>query len=204
MVVPTKMSTELPNNAEQQGIPAAHQKPELESPDLESPAPRVSDIQQALWQFSLAFYPKQQALLLQLQDELGAQVNLILAICWLATQHRQLTPVQLHACTSAIASTQQTLIQPLRQIRRNLTASTLHFKTELLALELKAEQQEQAEIAAYVAQHWSDLPETLSAQPALQNYFNGLNSLSTLITTAAVDLDQAIASYSSNVGHSLI
>ncbi len=198
------MSTELPEHAKGNPSVAAQQAGELQTSSPLPSASRVSDIQQALWQFSLAFYPKQQSLLLRLQDELAAQVNVILAICWLVTQQRQLNSAQLQNCLAQIATTQQTLIQPLRNIRRSLTPKTLHFKAELLALELKAEQQEQAEIAAYLAENWPHFTETNAAIAPVQRYLTSLARKTALTDSAPVDLDQAIASYLKSNSHSLI
>lgn len=152
----------------------------------------------ALWQFSVAFYPSQQPLLLRLQDEYQANINICLCICWLSLQQRQLTQTQLNQIITAIAPVNQHVTQPLRQIRRQLTAETLPLKPALLAAELQAEQQEQLRIAEVLAHCWLQLEPLRDS--AWQTYFVSAPALQPLL----VDLDQAIRAYTPSRGETLI
>lgn len=152
----------------------------------------------ALWQFSVAFYPSQQALLLRLQDEYQANINICLCICWLSLQQRQLTETQLNQIITAIAPVNQHVTQPLRQIRRQLTAETLPLKPALLAAELQAEQHEQLRIAEVLADCWLQLVPLRDS--AWQAYFVSAPALQPLL----VDLDQAIRAYTPSLGETLI
>jgi uncharacterized protein (TIGR02444 family) len=158
----------------------------------------------ALWQFSLAFYPSRQQLLLRLQDEHHANINLLLCLCWLSLQQRQLTKAQLTQMVAAIAPVNQQVTQPLRQIRRQLTADTLPLKSALLAAELQAEQQEQLTLANVLAGSWSDLATLTSAKAALQAYLCMGSADLAALQPLLVDLDQAICGYTPNHGETLI
>ena len=164
----------------------------------------ASQLAAAFWQFSLAFYPSRQPLLLRLQDEHQANINVLLAICWLSLQQRQLTSPQLRQILSALEPVNQQVTTPLRQIRRNLQADTLQFKPALLAVELQAEQAEQQAIAEVLAKCWYQLESLSSAHTALQAYCalcqTDLSSLPSLL----VDLDQAISGYTPSLGETLI
>jgi uncharacterized protein (TIGR02444 family) len=158
----------------------------------------------ALWQFSLAFYPSSQQLLLRLQDAHGSNINVLLCICWLSLQQQQLTAGQLAQLLVAIAPVNQQVTAPLRQIRRNLSPSTEHFKTMLLAAELKAEQQEQQHIAQVLAECWPELLMLEHPIIALQMYLNAGRSDVAAAQSLLVDLDQAIRGYTPNHGETLI
>ena len=157
-----------------------------------------------LWQFSLGFYPSRQQLFVRLQDEHHANINLLLCLCWLSLQQRQLTEAQLTQMVAAIAPVNQQVTQPLRQIRRQLTADTLPLKSALLAAELQAEQQEQLALAKILADSWSDFATLNCAKTALQAYLCMGSADVAALQPLLVDLDQAIRGYTPNHGETLI
>ena len=100
-----------------------------------------------LWQYSLAIYqrPGVQPLLLQLQDDFGADINMLLGCCWLAKNARALTDDELAALINASASWRAQCIMPLRAVRRYLKSQqhTDALYQRVKALELDAEQWQQ-------------------------------------------------------------
>ena len=100
-----------------------------------------------LWHYACQFYsqPKTEAVLLELQDHQGADINLILQVLWLASMHVEWTP-------SCIPDGYQQWIKeqvlPLRKMRRSMKVEWPiekgecfdDFRQQVKALELKAEQ----------------------------------------------------------------
>lgn len=97
----------------------------------------------SLWQFSLKVYehPELQALLLEAQDTAGADVNFVLAACWLADSGRAFTYDQAKALWHSTEELREQGIAPVRALRRrwkNLAGLQEPRKT-LKALELSLE-----------------------------------------------------------------
>ena len=104
------------------------------------------------WQYSLQVYRSAavQTLCLELQDNHGANVNLLLWACWLETQGRALSADSLAQAMAQLAHWEQSVVRPLRQLRRALKAGHAWGQEDveptralIKAAELKAEQQEQ-------------------------------------------------------------
>lgn len=76
------------------------------------------------WRFSLALYgwPGVPALLLPLQDQHDADVNLVLFGLWRATQQRALSQQEFAAIDEAIADWRTDVVQPARGLRRAIKA----------------------------------------------------------------------------------
>ena len=112
-----------------------------------SPEPGVSAEQ--LWQFSLALYPKVKSLCLQWQDELGANVNVLLLLCYLEQQQLSLTSTELQQLAAALNDFNTLFTQPLRALRQNSATAMLSqaqqhsLKQALLQAELELEKLEQ-------------------------------------------------------------
>ena len=112
-----------------------------------NPVPTVSAAQ--LWQFSLALYPKVKSLCLQWQDELGANVNLLLLLCYLEQQQLSLTSTELQQLAAALNDFNTQFTQPLRALRQNSATAQLSaaqqqtLKQSLLHAELELEKLEQ-------------------------------------------------------------
>jgi len=100
-----------------------------------------------LWNFSLAVYAKPgvEAQLLHLQDELGADCNVLLAIAWQASRGRALDAARWSALLAHSEMAQRQCLAPLRALRRRvktLTAADSLYE-EVKALELAAERWQQ-------------------------------------------------------------
>jgi len=88
------------------------------------------------WDFSLAVYrkPGVSAACLQLQDEAGADVNLLLFFCWLATVRD--TPLDDADICGVVARTEawrDHVVRPLREVRRRLKGGVSDFPAESVA-----------------------------------------------------------------------
>lgn len=124
------------------------------------------------WEFSLALYCREAvaAACLSLQERRGADVNLLLAICWLARSGYLTSDVALAAAQDATAPWSDAILKPLRFVRRRLggefdnvpVADRQSIKHGLLAVELEGEKVSQQLIVAALESHVG----TLSTEPA--------------------------------------
>jgi uncharacterized protein (TIGR02444 family) len=100
-----------------------------------------------LSQYSLRVYPRPgvEPLLLALQDNFGADINIVLCCCWLGQQGLQISETQLLQLQTVSADFQALCIQPLRAVRRNLKGRSMmeEFRSSVQALELQAEMHQQ-------------------------------------------------------------
>lgn len=112
-----------------------------------NPVPTVSAEQ--LWQFSLALYPKVKNLCLQWQNELGANVNLLLLLCYLEQQQLSLSGADVQQLAAALDKFSSRFTRPLRALRQNSATAPLSaaqqqtLKQSLLQAELELEKLEQ-------------------------------------------------------------
>jgi uncharacterized protein (TIGR02444 family) len=101
-----------------------------------------------LWEFSLATYSLEGVApaCIALQDTFGADVNLLLYAAWLAQMDRRLCLAHLTELEESIADWRDNVVQPLRSLRRQLGEyiAARAIREQLKALELQAEQQQQA------------------------------------------------------------
>jgi uncharacterized protein (TIGR02444 family) len=105
------------------------------------------------WRFSLRFYsrPSVGAACLALQDEAGADVNLMLFLLFLAEHKRQVTRDDIARLDGAVRSWRDSVVKPLRALRRVLKtgigeipiAVSETFRGQIKRLELESEQIEQ-------------------------------------------------------------
>lgn len=97
------------------------------------------------WEFSLALYsqPGVAAHCLRLQDDAGANVNLLLFCCWNGRCGVLLDAQALAVAATAIEDWEVRVLRPLRA-RRRTAGIPLAEKQRLLAEELTAERREQA------------------------------------------------------------
>ena len=113
----------------------------------------------SFWRFSLRSYrdPAVRAACLSLQDDCGADVNLLLYCCWHARRGRRLEARELRSAIAAVANWQERVVLPLRAARRGLSgraASVAQTERAVLrkragALELAAERIENGILAAH-------------------------------------------------------
>jgi len=84
--------------------------------------PPMRNGESAFWQFSLRFYRRAEvpALCLQLQDECGADVNLLFFISFMATVGWRLSADEVRRIDTSVRDWRQRVVQPLRAIRREL------------------------------------------------------------------------------------
>lgn len=100
----------------------------------------------AFWQFACALYQQPQVaeLLLQLQDEQGFNINMVLFLLWLDTQAMFVDEKQVMHFSQLISALDNGVIQPLRQARRALkilpSLNNAYYK-QAKSLELALEQE---------------------------------------------------------------
>jgi uncharacterized protein (TIGR02444 family) len=106
-----------------------------------------------LWEYSLATYRVKDvaATCLALQDTFDVDVNLLLYAAWLAQMNRCLSAGHLGELDALITEWRDGVVQPLRGLRRQLHgyAQAAGVREELKALELRAEQDQQAAIHTF-------------------------------------------------------
>ncbi|ARU28817.1 TIGR02444 family protein [Cellvibrio sp. PSBB006] len=76
----------------------------------------------SLWDFSLALYsaPDVESICLRLQDDFQVNVNILLWCCWLEVRSIRLTPMRLEQACQRIDSWDQSVVAPLRHLRRDI------------------------------------------------------------------------------------
>jgi len=114
----------------------------------------------AFWQFSLAFYarPGVADACLALQDETGADVNVMFYVLFLAGQLRQIDRVDAAHIDASIKAWREIVVVPLRTLRRRLktsiepiaVADAEALRSAVKRLELDAERIEQEWLEANV------------------------------------------------------
>ena len=117
----------------------------------------------AYWEFSLAYYGRERvsAACLSLQNRRGADVNILLLCCWLATLGLKLDAAGMHAAIAAVEAWRRDVIEPLRTARRAVAdrfpelnkSDRQSIKHGLLSSELECERVAQEKIAAAAAGH---------------------------------------------------
>ena len=105
---------------------------------------------QSFWDHSLRFYadPEAQAACLDLQDRLGADVNIVLYALYRGSKGHQLDIIGVRQADRAVASWREDVVRPLRQVRRALKTHPYELsvedqselRDEIKKLELTAEQ----------------------------------------------------------------
>ena len=105
------------------------------------------------WDYSLRFYadPETQAACLDLQDRLGADVNIVLYALYRASRGDQLDLGGLRQADQAVSAWRDDVVRPLRQVRRALKPHTHALSAAdqsrvhdgIKKLELEAEQAQQ-------------------------------------------------------------
>lgn len=115
----------------------------------------------AFWQFSLRVYAQRGVAdeCLALQDQLGLDVNVLLFCAWLAIDRGiALTSADVETIKAEVRAWHDDVVRPLRHVRRHLKpiaeqrAQELHAQVK--ALELDAEQLEQARLFALAQKAW--------------------------------------------------
>lgn len=128
--------------------------------------PDISEKQEhenPFWRFSLDVYGRDEVkrACLALQEEAGADVNILLFLCWRAAKGFSPAPAEsIAAMISAIEPVNREIIQPLRQVRRRLgslpAAGAEMARGAVLKAELAGEQMAQTVLYA----RFGDAPPT--------------------------------------------
>lgn len=135
-----------------------------------------------LWTFSLTVYatPAVQKECLDLQDEYGVDVNLLLFCAFVGAVHGAVLSEQaMKAAAGVVDEWHNTVVRPLRQVRRTLkplanetspvSAPAAHLRTGVKALELDAERIEQTLLERWSAAHIEAWPQARPAGAVVDN-----------------------------------
>jgi uncharacterized protein (TIGR02444 family) len=105
------------------------------------------------WRFSLSFYrePAVAVACIDLQDQAGVDVNVLLFLLWSATLRRKLTQPVVEELDRRIGAWRDATVIPLRALRRSLKSpppvveagAAEAFRTRIKAVELEAERLQQ-------------------------------------------------------------
>lgn len=120
---------------------------------------------QNLWNFSLDLYDREgvASACLNLQDEFGFDVNLILFCLWFAEQHGKVDQKLMRAAVQLSNDWRSDIVQPLRIVRRRLKAGANksqaidELREDIKAAELAAEKLQQEQIEALAQQRIKEL-----------------------------------------------
>lgn len=104
------------------------------------------------WEFSIQYYPGIATECLQLQDEVGIDVNVLLFLLWAATQRRHLNRDDIEQLDAIIRDWRESVVFPMRSVRRmvktlantwnNVEVEVLRGKIKMVELEAERLQQE--------------------------------------------------------------
>lgn len=132
----------------------------------------------ALWQYSLRLYavPGISAACLRLQDEAGADVNMIFLLLFAARSGLQLSAVNVATVEQECKNWHATVIEPLRQVRRLIKNDQLRAHCDVYQqvkrAELLAEQRHQFALAASLDRITERAPRTSPLDAARMNLDN--------------------------------
>ena len=111
------------------------------------------------WQFSLRLYrvPGVAPACLRLQDEAGADVNVLFFLLWNASRGVRLSAAAIARADTHVAPWREAAVKPLRAVRRSLkdddglqdAAAAEAFRTRVKGLELEAERLQQEALYAF-------------------------------------------------------
>lgn len=107
----------------------------------------------SFWRFSLEMWrhPSVQNSLLTLQDEFGANVNMLMFASWLALEGRKFDPDSV--AQSGLSDWNTTMTAPLRALRRQAKSINTELYQSLKNAELAAEQHEQTLLVSTYTNH---------------------------------------------------
>src|SRR4051794_40475133 len=113
-----------------------------------SDAPKIPESKSPFWRFSVKFYqvPGVAPACIELQDQAGADVNVLFFLLWLATKSRTLSKEQVAEIERGIGAWREMAVVPIRNVRRALkspppvmsTEAAEGFRTRIKAIELEA------------------------------------------------------------------
>jgi uncharacterized protein (TIGR02444 family) len=148
------------------------------------------------WTFSLGYYRGAgvSEACLELQDNCGVDVNVVLFLLWLASQKRQLGADRVKRLADKVRPWQTDVIGPIRALRRRLKAgaplldkgSAELFRTRIKAVELESERLQQEAMYALAADLAAE-PAPSAAAAARASIAAYQDALGRPLTAAAVD-----------------
>ncbi len=131
---------------------------ELDNKRMSSVEPATTAQASPFWTFSLGYYRGAgvSEACLELQDNCGVDVNVMLFLLWMASQRRTVPADQVKALAEKVRPWQVDVIGPIRALRRRLktdaplldTGSAELFRTKIKAVELEAERLQQEAMSA--------------------------------------------------------
>jgi uncharacterized protein (TIGR02444 family) len=127
------------------------------------------------WRFSLKVYGQNGVAdeCLALQEGHGVDVNLLLFCAWTGTRAIILSVAEIEEASRLAAEWNGIVVRPLRSVRRNLKASHAadmgQFRERVKAMEIEAEQIEQAILFAYAQRFRSTGANTSCGDAIAQN-----------------------------------
>jgi uncharacterized protein (TIGR02444 family) len=133
---------------------------------------------EAFWEFSLAFYSREPVAnaCLSLQDRRGADVNIVLLGCWLATLECAIDGAALRRADAAVADWRREVLLPLRAARHAASdrfpelrkSDRRSIKQAILSVELECERIAQRKLVDAVSAHAEEAPAETVRSRALQ------------------------------------
>jgi uncharacterized protein (TIGR02444 family) len=148
------------------------------------------------WTFSLGYYRGAgvSEACLELQDNCGVDVNVVLFLLWMASQKRQVGADEVKRLADEVRPWQVDVIGPIRTLRRRLKSdaplldrgSAELFRTRIKAVELEAERLQQEAMYALASGIASETASsaTAAARASIAAYQQALGRT---LTPAAVD-----------------
>jgi uncharacterized protein (TIGR02444 family) len=131
------------------------------------------------WRFSLGFYrrPNVGAACIEIQDQTGVDVNLLLFLLWNASLHRRLSADEVRGLERRVADWRDGVVIRLRELRRALKSppalvppgTAELFRTKVKAIELEAERLQQEALYAVAQSAVLGEAASSSAQAARDN-----------------------------------
>src|SRR5215475_11310194 len=125
------------------------------------------------WTFSLGYYRGAgvSEACLELQDNCGVDVNVVLFLLWMASQKRTLAAADVKALADEVRPWQVDVIGPIRALRRKLKTdaplldkgSAELFRTKIKAVELESERLQQQAMYALAADLKSEIAPSTEA-----------------------------------------
>jgi uncharacterized protein (TIGR02444 family) len=147
----------------------------------------MSDLGSSFWTFSLKVYaePAVANVCLSLQDQFGADVNVVLFMLWSAARGRRLSLQEIGDIIDLVRPWQIQVVRPLRLARRSLKIPPSDWplqeiealRQRVKANELEAERLQQQVLARFAQANEIGQPDTADAASVsnLENYANLLN-----------------------------
>jgi uncharacterized protein (TIGR02444 family) len=116
-----------------------------------------SHTENSFWVYSLSHYARSGVAerCLQYQDEYDANVNMLLLCCWLGSCGIEITNKDIAAAWEKIEQWEHCAVQPLRRVRRFMTASVLMGSSASIVSTLKELEITAEKMAQNILYYWA-------------------------------------------------